>query len=127
MKKLSLVALYIVTIILTALITSQMIYKNQLSVFRKELDETQAMLWFNHLLEFRDIEANLSKGCSAEALEKTRISIDYEMHLLSDFHKANENSSLNKYISDRDPKLLGQLESFKSKYGSSWIEPRCLK
>ena len=88
---------------------------------------TQAMLWFNHLLQFREIEMNLSRGCSAEALEATRIAIDQEMHLLSDFHKDGRDRSLDKYISDRDPRLLGQLETFKSKYGGTWTQPQCDK
>jgi hypothetical protein len=125
MKKLSLVALFIVSIILTAVITSHMLYKNQISAFKVALYETQAMLWFNHLLEFRDIETYLSKGCTDAGLEKTRQSIDEEMHLLADFHKDNGNSSLNKYISDRDPELLAQLETFKSKYGNNKKVPEC--
>ncbi len=85
------------------------------------------MLWFNHLLQFREIEADLSKGCSPEALEKSRIAIDGELELLSKFHKEYPNSPLNKYISDRDPKLLSQLEDYKSKYGNSWTVPQCAK
>ena len=91
------------------------------------LDAVQAMLWFNHLLTFRKLEADLSKGCSAVALERTRMSIDQEMDLLSDFHKEHPNSWANKYISDRDPTLLAQLETFKRRYGESWKEPECTK
>jgi|SRR5271169_1966877 len=127
MKKLSLVALYVVSIILSAGIASHYAIKGQWSAVGQELDNTQAMLWFNHLLEFRDIDAYLSKGCSDAALEKTRQSIDEEMHLLSEFHKKHGNSSLNKYISDRDPKLLAQLETFKSKYGDYLTVPECRK
>ena len=127
MKKLSLVALNVFSIILSAGIASHYAIKGQWAAVGQELDKTQAMLWFNHLLEFRDIEGYLSKGCSEAALEMTRQSIDEEMHLLSEFHKENGNSSLNKYISDRDPKLLGQLDSFKSKYGGTYPVPRCDK
>ena len=93
--------------------------------FAEELDATQGMLWFNNLLQFRKIESNLAKGCSAAALEATKIAIDKEMELLSEFHKDHGASWLNKYISDRDPNLLDQLGSFQSKYGTVWEEPKC--
>ena len=131
MKKLSLVTLYIVSIIISAAISSyitsrsQIPFKNQIPVINKTIYEGEAMLWFNHLLQFREIETNLSKGCTAEALEATRIAIDQEMLLLSKFHKVSGDASVNKYISDRDPKLLSQLDSFESKYGGSWTIPQC--
>jgi len=127
MKKFALIFGWLVSLVLVAVLASNLTMKNQLTGFAVALDETQAMFWFNHLLQFREIEADLEKGCSTEALEKTRIAIDGEMGLLSSFHKENANSTLNKYTSDRDPKLLGQLESFKSKYGSSWSMPQCAK
>ena len=101
--------------------------KSQRKWFAAELDAAQAALWFNHLLQFRDIESNLTKGCPTEALEKTRISIDQEMRLLSEFINEHDDTSLNKYISDRDPALIGKLKNFKSKYGYSWTEPQCNK
>jgi hypothetical protein len=127
MKKVVLVVAWLVSLIVAAGAASSFALKHQLSGFNADLQETQAQLWFNHLLQFREIESDLSKGCSSEALERTRIAIDYELHLLSEFHKDYPSSSLNKYISDRDPKLLGQLESFKSKYGNSWTVPQCAK
>ena len=127
MKKLALALGWLASLILVAGFASNSAMKHQLTAFRVGLDEAQAALWFNHLLQFREIESDLSRGCSTEALEKTRIAIDEEMSLLSSFHKKSPNSSLNKYISDRDPKLLSQLENFKSKHGSSWTVPQCAK
>ncbi|SRR5258708_279077 len=98
---------------------------------RRHLDtalySTQAMLWFNHLLTFREIEGLLTKGCSAEGLEATRIAIDQEMQLLSDFHRNGGDTSIDKYVSDRDPKLLNQLDTFKGKYVGTWAQPTCNK
>jgi hypothetical protein len=127
MKKLALVVFWLVSLVLVAGVASRSAMKDQLAGFNVGLQETQAMLWFNHLIQFREIESDLSKGCSPEALEKSRIAIDGELRLLSEFHKEYPNSSLNKYISDRDPKLLSQLESYKSKYGNSWTVPQCAK
>ena len=83
------------------------------------------MLWFNHLLQFREIEDDLTKGCKEEAIEKTRIAIAEEMSLLAEFHQQYPSSPLNKYISARDAKLLDELPNFKSKYGNSWSVPQC--
>ena len=127
MKKIVLIVAWLVSLVLAAGVASSFALKHQMSGINAELQKTQAMLWFNHLLQFREIESDLSKGCLPEGLEKTRIAIDYELHLLSEFHKEYPDSSLNKYISDRDPKLLGQLESYKSKYGNSWTVPQCKK
>jgi hypothetical protein len=94
----------------------------------RALNEAQATLWFNHLLQFREIETDLAKGCSGAALEAAQIAIDQEMGLLAGFHRDHEGPSLaNKYISDRDPQLLSQLESFKRKYGVYIPTPQCGK
>ena len=127
MKKFALVLGWLVSLVLVAGLAANSAMKNQRSAFGVALYETQAMLWFNHLDQFRDIEADLANGCTVVAHEKLRIAIDGEMKLLSSFHKENANSKLNKYISDRDPELLSQLESFKSKYGNSWTVPQCEK
>ena len=127
MKKLVLIVAWLVSLVLAAGVASSFALRHQLLGINAELQETQAMLWFNHLLQFREIESDLSKGCLPEGLEKTRIAIDGELRLLSEFHKEYPASSINKYISDRDPKLLGQLESYKSKYGNSWTVPQCKK
>ena len=127
MKKVLISVVAIVLFLLTVVGSFGLGVKFERRQLDRALYSTQAMLWFNHLLQFREIEVNLSKGCSAEALEATRIAIDQETRLLSEFHTSSGDSSLDKYISDRDPKLLGQLESFKSKYGRSWTQPKCQK
>jgi len=88
------------------------------------LDDTQAELAFNRLLEERKLESLLSKGCTAAALEKTRISIDQDMTLLASF-EGKLSPGAAKYINDREPTLLSALKEFKSKYGNSWTEPEC--
>lgn len=126
MKRLALATLYVVSILIAFVAGGKLSYKHSFEGFSVGLAETQAMLWFNHLLQFREIEADLErKGCEKVALEKTKIAIDGEMRLLSSFHQEYPDSSLNKYISDRDASLLGELKSFKSKYGNSWTVPQC--
>jgi hypothetical protein len=131
MKKTALILGWLASLVLVSGLAANLAMKNQRAAFgvalNKALNETQAMLWFNHLHQFRDIEADLANECTEEAHEKLRIAIDGEMRLLSSFHEENPDSSLNKYISARDPELLSQLDSFESKYGSSWTVPQCKK
>ena len=127
MKKVLLPALAVILILLTAIGSFGFGVKTERQQLNKVLYSTQAMLWFNHLLTFREIEDLLLRGCPAEGLEATRIAIDQEMHLLSEFHKNSGDTSIDKYISDRDPQLLSQLETFKGKYVGTWAQPTCNK
>lgn len=126
MKRLALGAIYVFSILIAFVAGGRLSYKQCREHFGVAIADTQAMLWFNHLLQFREIEADLStKGCERVALEKTKIAIDGEMQLLSSFHKEHPDSGINKYISDRDAKLLDVLNGYKSSYGNSWTEPDC--
>ena len=127
MKKVFLFAVAAILFFVTAIASFGFGVKTERRQLDKVLYSSQAMDWFNHLLQFREIESNLAKGCSAAALEATRIAIDQEMQLLSEFHKNSGDTSIDKYISDRDPRLLSQLETFKGKYVGTWANPRCDK
>jgi hypothetical protein len=127
MKKALLPAVAVVVFVVVAISSFGFGAKTERRELNKALYSTQAMLWFNHLLAFREIEDLLAKGCSAEGLEATRIAIDQEMQLLSEFHRNNGDTSIDKYVSDRDPKLLSQLDSFKGKYVGTWAKPTCNK
>lgn len=96
--------------------------------FATGLDDTQVMLAFNRLLDERNVESLLARGCTTAALEKTRISIDQDLKVLATFSNENRLSpGITKYIDARDPTLLNTLGNFQSKYGNSWIEPECPK
>lgn len=127
MKKALLPVLAVILILLTAIGSFGFGVKTERRQLNKVLYSTQAMLWFNHLLKFREIEGLLARGCRAEGLEATRIEIDQEMQLLSEFHRNSGDTSIDKYISDRDPKLLSELDTFKGKYVGTWANPTCNK
>jgi hypothetical protein len=127
MKKIALAILAVVSLVASFAAGGHLTRRHIMGELDEALYETQAMLWFNHLGDYKEIESDLLRGCHREALEKTRIAIDQEMRLLAEFHAKHPSSSLNKYISDRDPKLLEQLREFKSKYGNSWKVPKCAK
>ena len=127
MKKVLLPVVVVILLLVTAIGSFGFGVKTERRELNKVLYSTQAMLWFNHLLTFREIEGLVARGCSAEGLEATRIAIDQEMHLLSEFHKNSGDTSIDKYISDRDPKLLSRLETFKGKYVGTLARPTCNK
>jgi hypothetical protein len=85
----------------------------------------QAMQWFNHLLIFRELESDLENGCSEEALEKVRKSIDMEMTYLSSTYGTYKNTWVSGYISDRDPDLTSELNNYQTKYPGGPIKPKC--
>src|SRR3954447_20360741 len=101
MKKATVFVAALILLVLTAVGSFALGIKTERRGLNRTLYSTQAQLWFNHLLQFREIEGNLAKGCSAEALELTRIAVDGEMKLLSDFHRNSGDTSLDQYISDR--------------------------
>ena len=125
MKKQWLVPIVAILILVIAIASFRFGVRTERRQLNQALYSTQAMLWFNHLLQFREIEDHLAKGCAPEALEATRIAIDQEMQLLADFHNNSGDPSVDKYISDRDPRLLSQLGGFKGKYVGTWPKPRC--
>ena|SRR5712691_245552 len=127
MKKVLLAAIVVILLLFTAIGSFGFGVKTERRELNKALYSTQAMLWFNHLLTFREIEDFVARGCPAKGLEATRIAIDQEMQLLSEFHKNSGDTSIDKYISDRDPRLLSQLETFKGTYVGTWAQPACNK
>ena len=127
MKKLFLVLGVIGLFVLTFTLAFSYGRKIEKDVIPIKLATIQAMLAFNHLQRYRELESDLSKGCLGEALEKTKISKDIELKLLASFLNEHGDTWVNKYISDRDPSLLEKLKVFRSAYGDSWTEPTCRK
>jgi hypothetical protein len=90
-----------------------------------EVDNTQAILTFNRLLEGRRLEMLLSRGCVEAAKKKVDIRIDQDTKLLASLFKGTLSPRVAKYVNDRDPGFLQSLDKFTSKYGDSWKEPDC--
>ncbi|WP_143707340.1 hypothetical protein [Uliginosibacterium sp. TH139] len=90
-----------------------------------ELTAIQAEMWFNHLQDYRGIEADLVKNCSNVALEKTQYAIASEMQLLSEFYKENPNSWVTQYISERDVNLVNKLNGFRNPFPNPWQPSSC--
>lgn len=125
MKKAALVLFYLLSVAAAAELSARAAMKNQMNGFAAELAQTQGMLAFNHLNRYRELEANLSKGCNAAVLEKLKISAATESMLLSSSLKEHPGGWLEKYVADREPNLPAQLATYQSPYGSTWKEPAC--
>jgi hypothetical protein len=127
MKKFALIFGWLISLILVASLAANLAKKNQWAAFEVELNKAQAMLAFNHMERYGELESDLTKGCYSEALEKAKISKDLELSLLASFLKDHPSTWLSKYVSERNPALIEQLKTFKSISGSSWKESHCNK
>lgn len=100
----------------------------QQAMFRRataELNGVQAMLAFNRIQDERHVRQLISQGCTDQAAEFVDYTNDQNMELLSGFVKRKIDSDTLKYLADRDPGILEELKTFKSRYGSSWMEKPC--
>jgi hypothetical protein len=125
MKRAALAVFYVLSVVVAAELSARLAMKNQMEVFSIELTKTQGMLALNHLQRYRELEADLTKGCTVAVLEKLKISAANESTLLSSELKEHRGGWLEKYVTDRAPNLVGQLATYTSPYGNSWKEPMC--
>lgn len=120
------------TIIITTviiLVASAAAYRFGIKVttneYSKQLEETQAMLAFNHLKRYEELLKCLENNKPSETTEKLKMSIISEKELIAEFLNKNNSEKINKYISIRYSKPIESLKSFKSNRGSRWSEPNC--
>ncbi|MDO6388467.1 hypothetical protein [Uliginosibacterium sp. 31-12] len=125
MKKLSVVAFLLFVLSAVAYLSFSYGARYERERLDDELAAVQASLWFNHLLDYREIEAHLVSNCNNVALEKTRYAIAGEMRLLSEFYKEHPNSWVTKYISERDGNLVEKLQGFRSPFPNPWQPSPC--
>jgi hypothetical protein len=100
--------------------------RSQLQQLEIGLAETQAMLAFNHFQEYHELESYLANGCTKEAQQNARFAADMQKYLLADFKSRYPDTWVNKYISDRNPRLLGELPSVKQPPEGIHKRPQCL-
>lgn len=99
--------------------------RRMLSVANSQLTGVQAMLAFNRLLDDRELKSLLASGCVAQAVLSVDIANDKDMQILADFFKGPLDPDARSYVMARDPKLIGELATFKSKYGQKWSIGGC--
>ena len=91
----------------------------------EDFRSVQAMLAYNRIDEERRLARLIAKGCISQAAEEIDFSNDKDMEMLSHYLQKRITAQAQKYISDRDPELLGQLRSSKNKYGNVRAEKAC--
>ena len=89
------------------------------------LKETQAMLAFNHLRRYQEIQDCLNGAKIEEAIIKLEMSIISEKELVAKFLRTNDSEMINEYISTRYKEGTGSLKNYESGRGSNWSEPAC--
>lgn len=100
--------------------------RSMLGAMSLQLTSVQADLAFNRLIDERHWKTLLANGCEAQATKAIDVSEDQDMELLAEFFlKGKVDAAAIKYVTDRDPTLIAQLKSFKSKYGQGWSEEEC--
>jgi hypothetical protein len=90
------------------------------------LASIQADLALNQVLRLRQLESDLARGCSNEALAKVRFDAHTQMYVLSSLYKEHKGTWVAESIAKRDPAMPEQLEVFRKQY-DSWTEPKCTK
>jgi len=84
----------------------------------------QADLALSHLQHYRELEADLSRGCTEVALSKVRARADTQEYVLAGILKDHPRV-VEGILARRAPELLVPLRDFKSKYLDGWTEPKC--
>lgn len=92
---------------------------------RGELRDVQTMLAFNRILVERKLQRFISKGCIAQAADEIDFLSDGDTGQIAEYLKGPTDKVTLKYITDRDPFLIDQLRNYKSKYGTTRVEPVC--
>jgi hypothetical protein len=90
------------------------------------LAQLQADLALNHLQDYRELEADLSHGCTEEALAKVREHVDTQESVLASL-LMDRSRAVGAILDRREPGLALQLRDFKSKYANGWKVPKCTK
>ena len=96
------------------------------SAFASVLASVQVDLGQTRLERLRQLESDLARGCSNEAMAKVRFDIHTQMTVLSSLYKEHKDTWVVESIAKRDPSLPAKLGQFQSPH-DSWTEPKCTK
>lgn len=88
------------------------------------LASVQADLGLTKLLRLRELEGELSRGCTKEVLAKLRFDIDSQLYVLASLYEDHKGTWVMDDLAKRDPTILDQLKTFKRQQ-DFWTEPKC--
>jgi hypothetical protein len=99
--------------------------RTMLKVASIQLNDVQAILAFNRLHDEREVQSLLDRACVTQAKEYLDFYRDEGLKLLAGFFRGPLSDSTKEYVSLRDPHLLKNLATYRSKYGDTWAAPDC--
>lgn len=124
-KNVVLIVLAVVAIAVSFAVGNSVGQRTMLAAASVQLNDVQAMLAFNHLLDDRELQSLLDRGCGTQAAAVVDFYRDKDTESLAGFFRGRLNESTRDYVSKRDPDLVKGLGSFQSKYGQQWAVPEC--
>lgn len=125
MKKFALAVFYVVSVVASFGIGSNLALKGNWAAFEAHLERMQSELALRHLLRYSELQDNLERGCNAAVIEKLKISVAMESSLIASSLASQQSSDLSHYIAKHSPGLETKLAGYKNPYGQSWKEPEC--
>ena len=125
MKKLALVAFFVISVVASFSIGANLALRNNWAAFEAQLERMQSELALRHLLRYRELEENLERDWKAAVIEKLKIAVAMESSLIASTLERQQTSDLSQYIAKQSPDLETELAGYKNPYGSSWKEPEC--
>lgn len=125
MKKLALVAFYLVSLLLTARLASHASVEYQLAAHGQQLERMQGELALRHLQRYQALQHDLEKGCRDVVLEKLKISVATESVLVASILKSQRSNEFSQYLAQHAPGLEQTLTGYVSPYGNAWKDPAC--
>jgi hypothetical protein len=88
------------------------------------LASVQADLGLTKLQRLRQLENELSRGCTKEALAKLRIDIQIQLNVLASLYQDHKGTWVMDDLAKRDRATFDQLKTFKLQQ-DFWTEPKC--
>jgi hypothetical protein len=99
--------------------------RTMLAVASTQVNDVQAILAFNRIRDEREVQSLLERGCVTQAKEYLDFYRAEELETLAGFFRGSLSDSTKEYVSLRDPDLLKDLATYRSKYGRTWAAPDC--
>jgi len=101
--------------------------RNEWVRLEKEISSINSMHAFNHWMALKEIGQDIEKGCFEEVIVKIEHEKSLGIIVIADHFEKHGNTWLTKYINDRDPNLLSNMDYLKSKYVKAREKPVCKK
>jgi hypothetical protein len=92
---------------------------------RIQIDDAQAMLLVDRIVEERRIKSLLARGCANKAIGEITNNENADLRTLSKFVDGSLDKPTIEYITNRNPRLLEELKALDGKYVNTWSAVDC--